>query len=154
MLLKEMLVSKNNELSDVIKSLDDEAMAQRPDGICVSRKDVTELQETINKKREVCDKVKLEILTIQASLSELQKTENTIRLQQSEMLSHHHTKERIAGVAKFTGINDKLVATSKETASLNEMKARTLEDISVMVQEIASKLEVKQHELRPKVRLV
>ena len=61
MLLKEMLVSKNNELSDVIKSLDDEAMAQRPDGICVSRKDVTELQETINKKREVCDKVKLEI---------------------------------------------------------------------------------------------
>ena len=147
MVLKELIESKNNELKDFIKSLD---------GIekSVSKSDLAELQENVNKNREFSDKFKLEIAAIQASVSELQNTENDIKHRHHDLLSHQQKKDRIAGVAKFNDINDKLVATSKDTVTLNTMKEKTLADISTMVQDIAKTLEVKQHELKPKVSLV
>lgn len=154
MLLKDLLISENNELCNIIRSLDREAMVQNPDGRLLSRNDIRELQESVNNNCEVRDKMKLEIVAIQARLSELQMTENSIKHQQHEMFSHRQKKDRIAGAARFNDVNDKLVATSKETASLNTMKAKTLEDISAVVQEIAKTLERKEHELKPKVSLM
>ena len=146
-------MSKNDELSDFIKSMDGEVRIQQLGGRCVSSNDVAVLREEIIKNREVCDNFKLEIMAMEASLSELQKTEHAIKRQQHEILSHHQKEERIAGVTEFNDISNKLVATSKETVSLNTLKAKTLEDISNVVQEIAQTLEMKQHELKPKVSL-
>lgn len=147
-------MSKNDELSDFIKSMDGEERIQQLGGRCVSSNDVAVLREEIIKNREVCDNFKLEIMAMEASLSELQKTEHAIKRQQHEILSHHQKEERIAGVTEFNDISNKLVATSKETVSLNTLKAKTLEDISNVVQEIAQTLEMKQHELKPKVSLM
>ena len=150
--MKDLLISKNDELSRVIRSLDGDAMIQLSDGNILSSSDVAELQERINVNRKICDNFKREVKETQKSLSDLYRTEDAIKNQQLGIVTHHQKEERIAGVTKFHDINNKLVATSKETASLNVLKTKTLEDISAMVQEISHKLEGKQHELKPKVR--
>ena len=62
-------------------------------------------------------------------------------------------EEKRAGVAGFQDINQRLQHTSLQTASVNEIKSKCLDEISTMVQTIAHTLESKRQELEPKVSI-
>lgn len=147
---RELLKSTNNELCDSIRALAGDKI-QRLDGTSLHRHEVFEFQEKLSKELKVYKESKQEIAELEQKITELKNNENGLKQQRMSLMEHFQEEEKVAGVAGFRDVNEKLEETSKQTASLNELKSQTLDEISTMVQTIADTLEDKKQELEPKV---
>ncbi|KAL7554039.1 hypothetical protein ACHAWF_017406 [Thalassiosira exigua] len=145
---KELLDSTNEELRDSIKGLDG---GDGPDGTTLSRDEFAEFQEHLARKLERYDDSKEEIAKAKERILELKHAKKAIEIQRRNLHDRFREEEERAGVQGFRDASNKLEHTSKQTASLNELKSQTLDDISTVVQRIANTLEEKKQELEPKV---
>ena len=141
-------MSTNTELRESIIKLDSDNM-QRPGGTAMNRQAFARFQEQL----EVYNASKQDVAKIEESISQLKQTEESLRRQHSSILQQLRKEEEKAGISGFQDVHEKLYQTSKETDSLNKLKSQALDEISDMVQKIASSLEAKKQHLEPKVRM-
>eukprot|EP00578_Thalassiosira_sp_NH16_P012391 CAMPEP_0181124452 /NCGR_PEP_ID=MMETSP1071-20121207/26491_1 /TAXON_ID=35127 /ORGANISM="Thalassiosira sp., Strain NH16" /LENGTH=635 /DNA_ID=CAMNT_0023209763 /DNA_START=418 /DNA_END=2325 /DNA_ORIENTATION=+ len=143
-IFRELLMSTNQELCESIDMLG-------ADGECMNINELAAMEEKLNRKIEAHAALKLEMTEIEKGISELKQTEEVLKRQRYSHLEHVQDEEKRAGVAGFQDINQRLQHTSLQTASVNEIKSKCLDEISTMVQTIAHTLESKRQELEPKI---
>ena len=149
---KELLLSTNKELRDLIHALDGDGI-QRPDGTFMNRCEFVEFKEGVDSSWKASIASKQEIARVWDNISELKRAEASLRSEVLDLRARFEEEEEKAGVAGFRVANEQLERTGKQTANANKLKSRTLDDISAMVQNIARTLEEKKEDLEPKVCL-
>ena len=150
-LLKEMLVLTNHELCESVAYPDgDEEKVHRANDVSA----FMILQENVRKNTEICETTKRDISAIRESISDLRQAEDALKSQHLRLLEHCRIEEERGGVTGFQDVHEHLVATSKETSSMNELLSRTLEDMSEMSHNITTTIDRKKHELERKMRQI
>lgn len=145
-LFKELLLSTNSEIRETLPE-----EIQRPDGTSITRQELAEFQERVDAQSKVCQESKREVTEIKASMMNLKKEHETLTSQYHKLLDRFRDEEDKAGVSGLLGVNEELQAASEQTTSLNDLKSRALEDISITVTKITNILEGKKHRLAPKI---
>ena len=124
-LSKELLLAENHDLREEIRNSNVHV---------VDRRELDKLDENLKRNVDVYTAAKQELAPIEESIAELKKTE-----------------EELTRVSQSLRDEDQLQETSAKTASVNEIKSKTLDEISAMVQAISQKLNEKKQDLEPKV---
>ena len=144
---KELLISTNNGLRDAIQETGSDD-TQRPDGTYMSEDEFALFQETVKRKLYMYHASKEEILRMQDEMVELKRSEEELKAQHSNLKDRFLQEEKRLGVTGFRDASERLEETGKQTASLNDLKTQTLDEISAMAEKIAAR----RPELEPKVR--
>ena len=146
---KELLLSTNKELSDSINALDE---IQKPDGTHMSKGQFEDFKRNVEQQQQLYNAAKDEVSSIQSDIKRLKQAEADLKQQYDDLQVRIEIEEQKEGISGYSEINDRLEQTSKEMASLNEIKSATLDDISATVEKITNTLHGKKQELEPKVR--
>lgn len=150
-LLKEIMISTNHEHRESVAYQDgDGGKVHRS----IEGSAFVILHENVRKNTGICEMVAKDISAIQESISDLRQTQNALKNQHLCLLEQCRKEEERGGVTGYHDVHEHLVATSKETSSVNELVSQTLGEISQMSQKITTTIDRKKHELERKVRQI
>eukprot|EP00834_Sanchytrium_tribonematis_P008262 NODE_919_length_3055_cov_0.512855.p2 type:complete len:328 gc:universal NODE_919_length_3055_cov_0.512855:1520-2503(+) len=132
------LSNKKQQLIELIKSVE---------------KDEIEIQESLDHFKELRTQYKSrkqEINSLEAEKAMLLENMSKLKLNFGEKLSAVTQKEQKAGIVGFSRMKDELMKLSNTKSNLDSVKMNTLEEVSVLVKEINTKINEKKSIIGPK----
>jgi intraflagellar transport protein 81 len=107
-----------------------------------------EYKRQINEKRDRCVRFKRSLGDMKAETGVLQRTETVLQGRLKDPAAYDAEEKRRAG-SELGSAQSRLEAVSEATAALNEVKGKTLEEISKVVQEIQTQTKERKERLQP-----
>lgn len=96
-------------------------------------------------------RMKAELAELRSEWGTLSRTAGLLRQQDGELARRLGEAERKGGVEGYAQTQEELEKVSQRKADIDEMKGRTLEDISQVVGEINEKIKKRKHQLAPQI---
>jgi intraflagellar transport protein 81 len=107
-----------------------------------------EYKRQINEKRDRCVRFKRSLGDMKAETGVLQRTETVLQGRLKDPAKYDAEEKKRAG-SELGSAQSRLEAVSEATAALNEVKGKTLEEISKVVQEIQTQTKERKERLQP-----
>ncbi|OHT05088.1 hypothetical protein TRFO_06097 [Tritrichomonas foetus] len=148
------LDQKEKQLSDIQKATKEceEKLQQRKNEGCIeipSPNDFVVYVRNLKTKNETYKGYQTDIAGHRKELAILKRTEDIVREQQKTFHNEILIIERKRGITGFRETRQQLESVSSSKAEFDDIKGKTLEEMSKIVKEIQSRIKERQSELKP-----
>jgi intraflagellar transport protein 81 len=141
-----MLVEDRDRLKSELAEKEKEMAAKG--GRLLRGEEWREYKRQINEKRDRCVRFKRSLGDMKAETGVLQRTETVLQGRLKDPAAYDAEEKKRAG-SELGSAQSRLEAVSEATAALNEVKGKTLEEISKVVQEIQTQTKERKERLQP-----
>ncbi|ORY38172.1 hypothetical protein BCR33DRAFT_754577 [Rhizoclosmatium globosum] len=154
---KEGTAQKLNSLTEEIMKLSDELEARRdqnrgPGGRALKGDDLKKYVSELRGKSNIFKLKRAELSEIQAEFGILQRTEQILRTREHTMNASLSEIERRSGVPGYHAQRDNLEKVSERKSEMDELKGKTLNEISEIISSIVSSINEKKTVLAPVIQ--
>uniref|UniRef100_A0A7S3CYY0 IFT81 calponin homology domain-containing protein n=1 Tax=Palpitomonas bilix TaxID=652834 RepID=A0A7S3CYY0_9EUKA len=159
--LKEEKKGELNELNAEIAAIDRQIQAKQQE-IQKARGNMPQLDtsgdafktytNSLRQTSAVYKQKKAELGELKSEWGVLQQTLQILQSRHSDLKNFMDEMEKKKGITGYTNTNQKIVEVSKGKAQLDEMKGKALEEVSYIVQAIASEIKEKKAKLAPQIK--
>lgn len=148
--VRKQIEDKENEMKAQGLKNPNSAMSSKAMG----KKDFLKFEAALKEKLEGYKRMREELTALKAELVVLQRTEQILKDKNKNLDDFLSDLEKKKGIQGFRDTQRALVEMTEKSAEVDQLKGATLEEMSVLVEEIMRKFQVKKRELAPLVAQV